>query len=77
MSNSELVQTVMQRIEVLGQISEEPDRLTRTFCSLAMRKANNLVAGWMRDSGMTVSEDAIGNVIGHYPGSSEHAKPGR
>ncbi len=74
MTNSELAQTVMQRIEVLGQISEEPDRLTRTFCSLAMRKANNLVAGWMRDSGMTVSEDAIGNVIGHYPGSSEHAK---
>ncbi len=74
MSNAELAKTVMQRIDTLAQISEEPDRLTRTFGSLAMRKANNLVAGWMRDSGMSVSEDAIGNVIGRYPGSNDHAK---
>jgi allantoate deiminase len=74
MTNSELAQTVMQRIDVLGQISDEPGCLSRAFCSLASRKAGNLVAGWMRESGMTVSEDAIGNVTGHYPGSSENAK---
>ena len=64
----------MGRIEALGRISEEPGRLTRTFCSPAMRRANDLVASWMREAGMTVHEDAIGNLIGRYPGQSEHAK---
>ena len=63
MSN-DLAQTVMRRIEALGRISEERQRLTRTFCSSAMRRANDLVAAWMRKAGMTVREDAIGNVIG-------------
>ncbi len=74
MSTIDLAQTVMDRIEALGRISEEPDRLTRTFGSPAMRKANDLVASWMREAGMTVSNDAIGNVIGRYEGSEEHPK---
>src|ERR1700722_1498568 len=74
MSNVELAQKVMERIEALGRISEEPDRLTRTFCSPAMRKANDLVGGWMREAGMTVSEDAVGNLVGHYPAQGERAK---
>src|SRR5712671_6968088 len=60
-------QTVMQRLEALGQISKEPGRLTRTFCSPAMRRANDLVGSWMRQAGMDVREDAIGNLIGHFP----------
>ena len=74
MTNSELSQTLMERIDALALISEEPGHLTRTFGSPAMRQANDLVAGWMRESGMTVSEDAIGNLTGRYPGSDEHAK---
>src|SRR5213080_999828 len=56
----------MERIDALAQITEEPGRLTRTFCSPAMRRANELVASWMGGAGMTVREDAIGNLIGHY-----------
>lgn len=74
MSNVELAQKVMERIEALGRISEEPDRLTRTFCSPAMRQANDLVGSWMREAGMTVSEDAVGNLIGRYPAQGERAK---
>ncbi|MDB6016185.1 MAG: allantoate amidohydrolase [Pedosphaera sp.] len=74
MSTIDLAQTVMERIEALARISEEPDRLTRTFGSPAMRQANDLVATWMREAGMTVSEDAIGNVIGRYPGREESGK---
>ena len=74
MTNSELAAKVFQRIETLSQISEDTDRLTRTFCSLAMRRASNLVGCWMSETGMTVSEDAIGNVVGRYPGSSDHSK---
>jgi allantoate deiminase len=74
MTNSELAAKIFQRIDTLAQISEETDRLTRTFCSLAMRRAINLVGSWMGEAGMTVSEDAIGNLIGHYPGSGDHSK---
>ena len=61
----------MQRIDALAQISEEPDRLTRTFCSPAMRRANDLVGGWMREAGMEVRQDAIGNLIGRYEGGTK------
>src|SRR5882724_9834052 len=74
MNNSESAKQVMERIDALGEISEEPDRLTRPFGSPSMRKANDLVGSWMRDAGMTVSEDAIGNLIGHYAGRDERAK---
>lgn len=66
--------TVMQRIDALGQISEDAGRLTRTFASPAMRKANNLVGSWMREAGMAVREDAIGNLIGHYPAAQPDGK---
>ena len=74
MNNTEYAEKVMERLDALGQISEEPDRLTRTFCSPAMRRANDLVGSWMRDAGMTVSEDTLGNLIGRYPGQDDRAK---
>ena len=70
----ELAQTVMERIEALGQISDEPGHLTRTFCSPAMRRANDLVASWMRAAGLAVREDVIGNLIGHYPAAKPDEK---
>src|SRR5215467_7648401 len=65
---------VMQRIAELGQISEEPGRLTRTFGSPAMRFVNNLVGSWMSQAGMAVREDGIGNLIGHYPVQGANSK---
>jgi allantoate deiminase len=56
----------MQRIEALGKISDDPDCLTRTFCSPAMRRANAVVGSWMREAGMGVRTDTIGNLIGHF-----------
>ncbi len=57
---------IMERLAALAKISDEPEQLTRTYGSPAMRRANELVADWMRDAGMTVREDAIGNLIGRY-----------
>jgi allantoate deiminase len=74
MSDFELAQTVMKWIDELGRISDDADRLTRTFGSPAMRRANTQVGAWMKDAGLTVTEDAIGNLIGRYPGQNEHAK---
>jgi allantoate deiminase len=64
----------MQRIEALARISDDPNCLTRTFCSPAMRRSNSLVATWMREAGMTIRTDAIGNIIGHYPGAIPKSK---
>ena len=64
----------MARADALGKISEEADCLTRTFCSPAMRRATDLVGAWMREAGMTVREDAIGNLIGRYQGATPDAK---
>jgi len=65
---------IMQRVEALAKISETPENLTRTFASPAMRRANELVAKWMRGAGMQTRTDAIGNLIGHYDGEKSKAK---
>ena len=52
------------RMDELGQVTDEPGRLTRTFLSPAMERANALVGGWMREAGLTVREDETGNLIG-------------
>src|SRR5262249_49356919 len=69
-----LARTVMRRIEALGKISDDPNCLTRTFCSPAMRRANAVVGSWMRAAGMRVRTDAIGNLIGHFPAVPIRAK---
>src|SRR5262249_6307799 len=55
-------------------ISDEPRRLTRAFGSPAMRRANAVVAAWMRQAGMQVHTDAIGNLIGHYQAAIPKSK---
>ncbi|MBV8695737.1 MAG: Zn-dependent hydrolase, partial [Ktedonobacteraceae bacterium] len=65
---------VMQRCDILGEFSEEPDCLTRPFASKAMHQANEAVAGWMRAAGMTVQHDKIGNLIGRYEARSAGAQ---
>ena len=64
----------MQRLDALAQISEDAGRLTRTFASPAMRRANELVGSWMREAGMAVRTDAIGNLLGHYPAAQPDGK---
>jgi allantoate deiminase len=71
---SEPARIVMERIDALARVSDEPGRLTRTFCSPAMSRANSLVAGWMREDGLETRFDTVGNLLGHYPGASPQAK---
>jgi allantoate deiminase len=58
----------------LGRVSDEEGNLTRTFLSPAMRRANGLVGGWMREAGLVVREDAVGNLIGRAEGTAAGAK---
>src|SRR5438105_3631335 len=62
---------IMERAAVLGQISEEPDHLTRRFLSEGMGRATAQVAVWMRAAGMQVRRDNIGNLIARYPAAHE------
>ena len=74
MTAEQLASQVMARLETLGQISEEPGRLTRPYGSPAMRRANELAAAWMRAAGMAARTDAVGNLIGRYEASHADAK---
>ena len=51
-------------IAELGAISAEPGRLVRLFLSPEHRRAADLLAGWMRAAGLSVSEDALCTVRG-------------
>jgi len=57
---------VLERADRLAACTEEPGRLTRRFATPALAAAGDLVLGWMRDAGMTVRRDAVGNVIGRW-----------
>jgi allantoate deiminase len=61
-------------LEELGKVSDERGRLTRTFFSPAMRRANQLVGTWMRQAGFGVREDAVGNLIGYFPSGRPGAR---
>ncbi len=61
--------TVMERCDILGKVSEEPDLLVRPYGSEALRQTNELVAGWMCAASMTVRYDDFGNLVGRYEGT--------
>jgi allantoate deiminase len=61
--------TVMERCDLLGACTEEPGRITRPFATGALRCAQEQVSDWMRQAGMTVRRDNIGNVRGRYEGT--------
>ncbi|HWV52170.1 allantoate amidohydrolase [Pseudorhodoplanes sp.] len=70
MSDPAHIAAIGARAEVmlseLGAISSEPKRLVRLYLTPEHRRAADLIASWMRDAGMTVTEDALGTVRGHW-----------
>jgi allantoate deiminase len=64
----------MRRCDELGAISDEAGRLTRTFHSPSMQRANAVVGSWMRDAGLEVREDAAFNLIGRWPSANPKAR---
>src|SRR5690349_24162006 len=59
---------IVSRIKQLGMRSETPEQLTRIFLSPEHRIAADLILSWMKDAGMAVHLDAVGNVCGRYEG---------
>jgi allantoate deiminase len=63
---------IVERIEQLARISDDPAALTRLYLSPSHKTSIELVAGWMRAAGMAVHVDALATVVGRY----EAAQPG-
>ena len=63
--------TVVERCDVLAACTDEPGRITRPFASDAMRRAHQYIREWMRQAGMTVRRDNIGNLRGRYEGMGD------
>lgn len=59
---------VMARCDRLAEISETPGMLTRVYLSPEHMQANALVGEWMREAGMRVWQDGVGNICGRYEG---------
>ncbi len=73
MNPRQLAHEAIERCQQLARYSEEAGRLTRTFLSPPMREVHQALAGWMLELGMSVRIDAVGNLIGHYPGQTPEA----
>ncbi|MBL5903467.1 allantoate amidohydrolase [Serratia fonticola] len=59
---------VMARCDELAAISSTPGQLTRVYLSPEHLRANQLVGNWMRELGMAVWQDGVGNICGRYEG---------
>lgn len=65
---------VMDWCETLGAISDSDDGLTCAYMTPAHQRTAAVIAGWMRDAGMAVHIDAVGNVVGRYAAAQPGAK---
>lgn len=63
---------VMARADVLGAISDSAENLTCAYLTPAHGRTAAVLADWMREAGMAVHIDAVGNVVGRFAG----AQPG-
>lgn len=59
---------VLDRCNDLAGISSHPDYLERVHLSPQHREANDLVARWMTEAGLTTWQDAAGNQCGRLEG---------
>jgi allantoate deiminase len=73
-ADSPLAQQMLDRLNELAAITDDPGVTTRTFLSPAMARANTLVGGWMKSLGGQIAPDGWGNLIGHFPGATPEAK---
>lgn len=64
---------VMARCDELAAISSTPGQLTRVYLSPEHLRANRLVGDWMRELGMEVWQDSVGNICGRYEGGQPAA----
>lgn len=60
---------ILERCDDLAGLSSRPERLERLHLSPEHSAANALIAGWMREAGLSTWQDAAGNQCGRLEGS--------
>jgi OHCU decarboxylase len=70
----ELGNRIMEWADVIGAWSDDDDGLTCAYMTIAHRKTAVQLAAWMREAGMEISIDAVGNVVGRYLSDKPNAK---
>ena len=66
--------TVMDWCETLGAISDTESDLTCAYMTPAHQRTAVQIADWMRNAGMAVHIDAVGNVVGRYAAAQAGAQ---
>ena len=61
---------VIDRVRTLARISQDDGALTRLYLTGAHRRAAELIIGWMTAAGLDAGMDAVGNVVGRWPGTN-------
>ena len=70
-----ILSEAVERLDFLGQISDNPHYLVRTYLSPANRQAAGCLLGWMAELGMQTQHLSDGTVRGVLPGAEPEAKP--
>jgi N-carbamoyl-L-amino-acid hydrolase len=65
---------IMQWSEELAQWSDEEGSLTCAYMTEAHRRTAAQLADWMREAGMEVNIDTVGNVVGRYLATAPGAR---
>lgn len=71
--SAERAQRIIARCRELAIVTEVPGETTRTFLAPVMHRVHALVGGWMRAAGMSMYEDAAGNLRGVLPAATPDA----
>lgn len=59
---------MMERLDALALVTDEPGKITRLYLSDAHRRAIDLVSGWFRETGLNPAVDAAGNIHARFEG---------
>jgi allantoate deiminase len=75
LEQADLGRRPVERCDLLGKApySEKENLLDRPYLSNAHRHSLEMITTWMRDAGMSVRLDAMGNLVGRYEGASANA----
>src|ERR1700754_3955065 len=65
---------ILQRIDQLASISEDPGCLVRTYGTEAFLRGRDLVRQWMNEDGLQTRIDNIGNLRAVLPSENKNAK---
>ena len=67
-------QRIVDRIEILGNISDDIQCLSRFYGTKAHKEAGETLLKWMEEAGMEASRDIVGNINGVLKSKNPEAK---